>query len=386
MQLNELFKTGSIEISGKNVAEQWTLSATGDYGILPQLETTMAERGMENLVNNIRILTRADVSIANLEVALCNKNEASGRGVRGDRELFKKIHKEVPFSVYSFANNHILDAGPEALNKTFAYFDAEKIHYVGGGANRKLAETPLFIVAGAVKVGILAFAQRENQIAGETAPGAAELTPDKVLKAAKSLLSQCDVTVVVMHDGFEFMDFPRIEFRNLCHELAEIGIKLIIAHHSHVPQGIEMVNDSLIFYSLGNFLFDQPHFKPYEWSRASFVPFITFKGRDFSRIELRPLVIETKPLNVRLPNEEERAAMLTHLERNSQIISDEERLKQGIETFYTNILLPEFFTYVRRYGEENNNDYSALIKQFKGQAPVHNLFSGFLTLYAKRYP
>jgi capsule synthesis protein PGA_cap len=384
MQLNDLFKTGSIELPGKTDAEEWTLSATGDYGIIPQLETTIAENGLESLAGKIKALTQADISITNLEVALCDKDEVAGRGVRGDRELFKKIHKAVPFSVYSFANNHILDAGPEALNKTFAYFDAEGISYVGGGVDQKQAETPLFTERGGVKLGILAFAQNENQIAGEATPGAAELLQDKVLKAAEAMIPQCDVPIVVMHDGFEFMDFPRIEFRNLCRKLAELGIKLIIAHHSHVPQGIEMVNESLIFYSLGNFLFDQPHFKPYKWSRTSFVPVITFKGREISGIELRPLVIETEPLNVRQCNEDERIAMFAHLEINTQIISDEDRLKSGLEVFYTNILLPEFFGFIRRHGEENNNDYSALIKQFKGQVPLHNLFSGFLSLYAKQ--
>jgi Bacterial capsule synthesis protein PGA_cap len=384
MQLNELFRTGHIDFPTRIDAEEWTLSATGDYGILPQLETTISENGIESLADNIKALTQADISITNLEVALCDKDEVSGHGVRGDGELFKKIHKATPFSVYSFANNHVLDAGPEALNKTFAYFDTAGISYVGAGQNQKQAETPLFIEQGGVTLGILAFAQNENQIAGDMTPGVAELLPDKVIKAAEVLIQQCDVPIVIMHDGFEFMDFPRIEFRDLCRKLAELGIKLVIAHHSHVPQGIEKINDSLIFYSLGNFLFDQPHFKPYEWSRTSFVPVITFKGRKIAGIELRPLVIETEPLNVRPCNEEERVAILTHLKINTSIISDKYLLKSGIERFYTNILLPEFFGFIRRYGDEHNDDYSELIEKFKHKTSLHNIFSGFLALYAKK--
>ena len=67
---------------------------------------------------------------------------------------------------------------------------------------------------------------------------------------------------------------------------------------------------------------------------------------------------------------------------NSQIITDEDRLKSGLEKFYTDILLPEFLGYIRQYGTENNDDYSVLIQKFKQQVPVHNLFSGFLDLYA----
>ena len=384
MQMNELFKTGNIDLSIRTNAAEWTLSATGDYGTLPQLEATIAENGIESLAESIKSLTEADISITNLEIALCDKDKVSGRSVRGDRKLFNKMHKAAPFSVYSLANNHILDAGPEDLNKTFACFDAAGISYVGAGQNQEKAETPLFIEQSGVTLGILAFAQNENQIAGKTTPGAAELVSAKVIEATKSLVKQCDVPIVIMHDGFEFMDFPRIEFRDLCRELAGLGIKLIIAHHSHVPQGIEKIHGSLIFYSLGNFLFDQPHFKPYEWSRTSFVPFVTFNGREISAVELRPFIIETEPLSLRQCNKAERDAMLDHLAHNSQIIFDEDRLRTGVEEFYTNILLPEFFGYIRQYGEENNNDYSTLIKQFKGQIPVHNLFSGFLSLYAKR--
>lgn len=293
------------------------------------------------------------------------------------------MHEAVPFSVYSFANNHVRDAGADELFKTFELLKAKNIPYVGGGRNKSEAERPLFIDCKGVKLGIQAFAQKENQIADDNTAGAAKLIADKVLKAAERLVTECDVPVIIMHEGYEFMNFPRLQLMELCRKLARLGIKLVIGHHSHTPQGIEKIGDSLIFYSLGNFLFDQPHFKPYPWSRRSFVPAITFKGRELAALELRPFEIELNPLDIRPADEIERTAMLEHLKENSEIINDKEKLRKGLEEFYTNILFPEFFGFITNYGNENKKDFSKLIEQFKGQKPAHNLFADFLAIYGE---
>ncbi|MFA7230925.1 MAG: CapA family protein [Victivallaceae bacterium] len=384
MNLNKLFETGAVEFDIKSDAPCWTLSATGDYGILPQISKYIAESGAENLIRNIKSLTVADVSITNLEIALTEPEEITGKGVRGDRDAFINFHQSVPFAVYSMANNHIRDAGAEALRTTFKRFKAENIRYVGAGLNQAEAEAPLFLQIKGIKLGVLAFAQNENQIADSTTPGAAELLQEKVLTAAKKLVTQCEVPVVIMHEGFEFMDFPRIQFKNLCVKLTELGVKLVIGHHSHVPQGLEVVGQSLIFYSLGNFLFDQPHFAPYPWSRKSFVPVITFKGDTISGIEIRPFTIETSPLEVRPATPDEQAEMLAHLKKNSEIISNGALLKQEMDKFVSNILMPEFFGFLQRHGDQNNGNFSELITKFKKQVTVHKLFADFLELYSDK--
>ncbi|MFA6104256.1 MAG: CapA family protein [Victivallaceae bacterium] len=383
MNLDTLFKSGIIAFDNSSSSSpEWTFSAAGDYGILPEPGKLIAADGGKALAGNIRKLTEADFSIVNLEIALTGTAEVSGRGVRGDREIFMNFQKLAPFSAYSLANNHIRDAGAEALLQTIERFNAESIRYVGAGRNQAEAEAPLFAEMKGVKLGILAFAQNENQIADSAAPGAAELLADKVIAAAGKLVGQCAVPVVIMHEGFEFMDFPRTQFKDLCHKLAGIGVKLVIGHHSHVPQGIEKIGDTLIFYSLGNFLFDQSHFAPYPWSRKSFVPVIKFKGDKLAGLEIRPLTIELNPLQVRPASADECAAMLDHLKANCEIIADDALLKNEMDKFFTNILLPEFFGYLQRYGNENKGDFSEMIQRFKKQVTVHKLFSDFLSIYS----
>ncbi len=384
MDLDTLFKYGNCAFDNSHsCGQEWTFSAAGDYGILPEPGKLIAAGGGEALAVNIRKLTEADFSIVNLEIALAGSAEVCGRGVRGDREIFMNFQKLAPFSAYSLANNHIRDAGAEALRLTLDRFTSENILYVGAGLNKTDAEAPLFAEVKGVKLGILAFAQNENQIADSGTPGAAELLSEKVITAAGKLVSQCEVPVVIMHEGFEFMDFPRTHFKKLCHRLASLGVKLIIGHHSHVPQGIEQIGDSLIFYSLGNFLFDQPHFAPYSWSRKSFVPVIKFKGDKIAGLEIRPLTIELNPLQVRPAAADERAAMFDHLKANCDIIADDTLLKNEIDKFFTNILLPEFFGYLQHYGNENKGDFSEMIQRFKTQVTVHKLFADFLSIYSK---
>jgi len=381
--IRSIFDNGKIDFNNSNTGAEWTFTAVGDYGTIPAVAVNVAKNGIAPLAAHINELIEADISIANLEVGLTSADNVEGRGVRGDRELFMQLHEAAPFTAYSFANNHIRDAGADALNETFQNLKSNNIPYVGGGRNISEAESPLILDCKGIKLGILAFAQKENQIADDNTPGAAELIADKVINAAEKLVNECDVPIVIMHEGYEFMDFPRLQFMELCRKLADIGIKLVIGHHSHVPQGIEKIGNSLIFYSLGNFLFHQPHFDKYQWSSCSFVPAITFKGAEIASLELRPLKIEAFPLDVRVSNTGERKAMFKHLKENSEVIYDKKKIRKGLEEFYTNILFPEFFGYITNYANDNNKDFSKMIEQFKGQKPVHNLLADFLEIYGK---
>ena len=62
------------------------------------------------------------------------------------------------------------------------------------------------------------------------------------------------------HWGVEFTDSPTDRQRHLAHTAAECGADLVLGHHPHVTQGIEIVHTGkrtcLIDYSLGNFVFD----------------------------------------------------------------------------------------------------------------------------------
>ena len=382
MITEQLFNTGQQKFSSENQDSTWSLSATGDYWLNQKVADTIKTKGLDNFAANISQFTQADISITNLEMALCHDRNAPHQGVApGAIELFKQVHQVAPFSVYALANNHILDVGNEQLIKTLDYFKQQSIAYVGAGIDKTDAMRPLFIQQQGIKVGILAFAQNEGQLATDSTPGVIELTTSNIIPAVKDLVDQCDVPVVILHEGFEFTDFPRMEFKQLCHKIATLGVKVIIGHHSHVPQGIEYIEDCLIFYSLGNFLFNIDYHNAYPWTCKSFVPVITFNASKIIALKLKPLVIELDPYLVRPADNTECGDILAHLKCCSEIIANDERMLKEFDQFYTNTLLPEWFNFIKEYGNRHNGDYSVLIEEYKTSNPIRNVFTDFITLY-----
>ena len=79
------------------------------------------------------------------------------------------------------------------------------------------------------------------------------------------------------------------ETEQFCHAAIDAGAALVLGHHPHVPQRIEHYHDGWIFYSLGNFVFQQ--YTPPEVQTALMAR-ITFAGARVERVEATPLVIE----------------------------------------------------------------------------------------------
>ena len=66
----------------------------------------------------------------------------------------------------------------------------------------------------------------------------------------------CRWCVVVAHAGEEFTPLPSPYTRERYHKYLDMGADIVVAHHPHVPMNYETVGDKVIFYSLGNFIFD----------------------------------------------------------------------------------------------------------------------------------
>ena len=82
----------------------------------------------------------------------------------------------------------------------------------------------------------------------------------KTIKAVKSL-NPDNFLIVSLHWGEEYKLINSPVQQSLAHKIIEAGGDLIIGHHPHVVQNIEKYQGKLIFYSLGNFIFDQ-YFSP----------------------------------------------------------------------------------------------------------------------------
>jgi len=85
------------------------------------------------------------------------------------------------------------------------------------------------------------------------------------LPAATALIQETkknvDLIIVHIHWGTEYQHQFNQQQEKIGHALIDAGADIIIGHHPHVVQGMEIYKNKPIFYSLGNFIFDQ-YFSP----------------------------------------------------------------------------------------------------------------------------
>jgi len=155
------------------------------------------------------------------------------------------------FNLFSLANNHTLDMGKEGLEETKMWLKKYGINFVGdplSGSSDNL-NSSFF----RDNITFLAFNQIFPFIVREE-----EMI--KTIKTVKSL-NPDNFLIVSMHWGEEYKLINSPAQQKLAHQVIEAGADLIIGHHPHVVQNIEKYQGKLIFYSLGNFIFDQ-YFSP----------------------------------------------------------------------------------------------------------------------------
>jgi poly-gamma-glutamate synthesis protein (capsule biosynthesis protein) len=218
------------------------------------------------------LLSRADLAFANLETPI-----APGKG-GGTREYVFNATPDVVralqrsgIDVVAVANNHAFDQGRAGFEETLATLDHLGMRRVGAGpADRP--EGPVLIEAGGLRIAFLAWAHFFNQDgndcpparAGATSPcvRAATLDRARALDAVKAAAAGADAVVVSLHWGDEYQQQPRGDDVDFAHRLAEAGATVILGHHPHVLQPIELFTRSdgkttVIAYSLGNFVSNQ---------------------------------------------------------------------------------------------------------------------------------
>lgn len=203
-------------------------------------------------------LNSNDYNIINFESPITNflKTKKMALAHRSDINSLNFIKTKIKEPILSLANNHMMDFGHKGLEDTLKYIRRAKFKRIGAGENEKEA-TNYIILGKEVKVGILAFQYKDYYIAGRHTCGTAHDTHKKLIKKRiKELKNKVDWIVVVYHGGDEFINVPLPYHRKKLKKILDWGADIVVAHHPHTVQGYEKFKDKMIFYSLGNFVFD----------------------------------------------------------------------------------------------------------------------------------
>ncbi len=154
--------------------------------------------------------------------------------------------KKYNFNYFSLANNHFSDQGTKGVLET-----------------RKNLSDLNFNFSGSPDAVVDADSLSTMELDGQkiTLIGLSMVYHDFDLEAAKQLIANnrasSSLIIVNIHWGNEYQHQFNTHQQNIAHELIDSGADLIIGHHPHVVQGMEVYKNKAIFYSLGNFVFDQ---------------------------------------------------------------------------------------------------------------------------------
>ncbi len=209
------------------------------------------------------ITKRADLAIVNLETSVSDRGttkKPKGFGFRSAPYTLQGL-SDSGIDLVSLANNHVKDFGNQAFYDTLVNLDAYHIQYVGAGKNLKDAQHVRIIEKNGIKLGFLSYTSilpyKDWQATDQT-PGVAPLIInqyDDLLKNIRETKKSVDLLIVILHWGSEYHNTPNDWQINLAHKIIDNGADIIVGHHPHVLQGIELYKKKPILYSIGNFIF-----------------------------------------------------------------------------------------------------------------------------------
>ena len=276
------------------LAVSLTVVLTGDILLDRGVRQVIERRGADHLFSPgvDSVLSSAQVVVGNLECP-ATKIEAPvfKRFIfRGEPEWLQTLHRH-GFTHLNLANNHSIDQGREGLMDTRRNIQRAGMVPIGAGATMNEAVQPVLLAESPRRVYLVPSLRLalENYAYLPDQPCVSQEPMDSLLERVR-MLKRADSTAIVivsLHWGGEHTLQPVPRQRVEAHQLIMAGADVIVCHHTHTLQTIEEFRGKKIYYSIGNFIFDQA--KPLN-SRACMVR-LNIKRDGFT--------VETVPIEIR---------------------------------------------------------------------------------------
>jgi len=280
-------------------SDNMTILFAGD--LMPDRGTrdVISVHGMDFLFENVRnVFKNADFAIANLECVACDTTcipVDKKYTFRANPEWLSSLKKNGITHV-TLANNHSCDFLEKGVKQTISNLNQYAIQPIGYSQNKNGESEPVLLKKGKNVVAVFSscfLKQNCKSIGSENASGLSEKI--KAYKAAHASY----IIIVCLHWGVEMNLKPTSEQVEQAHQLIQAGADLIIGHHPHVVQNIEVYRGKYIFYSLGNFIFDTNHTP----GNRGILTNLTISNGGIASINVIPFrIIKSKPFSM---NEEE---------------------------------------------------------------------------------
>lgn len=226
-----------------------TISAAGDctlgtdeyFDPSTSLNAYYDSNGPAYFFQNVKSIFEADdLTIVNMEGTLTEETTRQDKtyAFKGPAE-YTQILTDGDVEAANLANNHSHDYGDKSYTDTIAALDA------AGITNFGYDRTAVMDVNG-VKVGLVGTYELAEGMGCE----------EDMISNIKAVEDQgAQIVIVSFHWGIERENYPTENQVNLAHSAIDNGADLVLGHHPHVLEGIEVYNGKNIVYSLGNFCF-----------------------------------------------------------------------------------------------------------------------------------
>jgi len=293
--------------------------AVGDIMLGRYVETLMNNNGVDYPFEAIRgFLEQGDLVFGNLEgpVLTNHRQTPNGSTVFSFLPRVVDVLRNNHFDIVSIANNHTFDRGVAGYIETRNYLASGNVDFVGHPRDEGFEYGWSEIMNGR-RIVFVAFNEAVNSY----------FDLERAVSTVRAYASDKEAYVVAsIHWGLEYQPTSYWKQQDIAHRFVDAGADLVIGHHPHVVQEIEEYNDALIFYSLGNFVFDQ------YWSKETQegLAFVLELSDDEEKFSFYP--IDLSGSQPKVMNGEVRDAELNSLaERSSESLREE--IRNGIVNF-----------------------------------------------------
>lgn len=247
-----------------NTFQNTTIAFTGDLLLDRGVRHIIDRRSPDALFSRgiDSLFKTCNVVVANLECPVTRiKAPVQKRFIfRGDPEMLPVL-KRHGITHLNLCNNHSIDQGREGLMDTRKNIEKTKITAIGAGQTMQEAAAPVLLTRTPRRVWLITSLRLalENYAYLPQKPCVSQEPMESLLKRISNLRRKDPKAVIIvsLHWGGEHTLQPIPRQRLDAHQLIRAGADALICHHTHTLQTVECYQGRPIYYSIGNFIFDQ---------------------------------------------------------------------------------------------------------------------------------
>lgn len=240
------------------------LLATGDGLIHSVIYRNYYKNGVYDFTDAVKyvkdIVKDYDIAYYNQETPTGDDSIAySGYPMFYTPSAYVDAMQDVGFNTVSLASNHSLDKGEKGVLNTIKYFKTTDMLYNGMNDSEEMRNNFTIKEKNNITYTMLSYTTKTN---GLSTPKGKEYLlniydKEQVKKDIEAVRDKVDVLIVAMHWGIEYINMPNDEEKEIAEYLSSLGVDIIIGNHPHILQPITKIGDTIVMYSLGNFISNQ---------------------------------------------------------------------------------------------------------------------------------